>query len=80
MSPGEKRRRQRYRARKAAAHEARMTELRQSGASCGSCKHFERGPPGIKGRVCGLESDWQGYMPTTADQLCTNYATKGSQP
>lgn len=80
MSPGEKRRRQRYRARKAAAHETRMAELRREGASCGSCKHFERGPPGIKGHVCGLESDWRGYMPIAADQLCTDYRARGLHP
>jgi hypothetical protein len=74
MSPGEKRRRQRKRAKKQAAYAARIADLRAGGASCGNCQHLRKTPAGMKGHCCDLDSDaWTGYLVVTEADICDKH-------
>lgn len=78
MSPGEKRRRKAKRERDRARHQAAYDALKALGASCATCRHFAKAPfsLGGKGHICERDSDFEGYVRTTASDLCINFAQK----
>lgn len=74
MSPGDKRRRQAKRERDRAAHEVLIAPLRDSGAACGSCKHFAVAPYDRAKHICEIDTDHDGYTVVKASGLCLHYA------
>lgn len=70
---GRKARNRRRALRRRADHEAAMAPLRAAGRSCASCRNFEKGPPGIGGRICSADSDFQGYARAVATGLCPKW-------
>lgn len=70
---GRKARNRRRALRRRADHEAAMTPLRAAGRSCASCRNFEKGPPGIGGRICSADSDFQGYARAVPTGLCPKW-------
>jgi hypothetical protein len=84
VSAGEKRRRARKRERDRLAYEAEIKPLREAGAKCGNCQSFQRGSNiniGADKHYCAAESDFEGYVITTADGLCLLHrrATTGAR-
>ena len=73
-SPGEQRRRKAARERKRAEVEAIMNRLRSAGATCATCKHFEKATWHLKTKICGLHTDFDGYVEAQPDDLCPAYS------
>lgn len=71
--PGASKARQKLRQR--AVTEVKLRALRAAGASCATCRSFEkRDPtPGIKGPWCSAKSDWEGYVLAKPNDLCPDH-------
>jgi hypothetical protein len=74
-SPGERKRRQAKRERDRSAYHSAMMALRAAGRSCGSCQHFGHARS-LGKRCCELDSDFEGYVIRTADELCPRWAAQ----
>jgi|SRR5215469_1609410 len=56
-----------------------LQTFRAQGATCDSCKHFEPYPASSTGMmICGFRSNSKGYIFTSEDKLCPDYARKES--
>lgn len=42
-------------------------------ATCETCKHILHQPAGLSGVYCALTSDWEGYVVTGLDKVCTSW-------
>lgn len=73
MSPGERRRREGKRAKKAAIYAQRVSVIREAGGKCDNCKHILRNPSTLKGTYCDLESDFHGYSTTKPESVCPDW-------
>lgn len=71
---GEQRRRRQSSLRKRALYQQALQPLRNTGASCATCKHFLRNhfPAGNKD-CCAVMSDHEGYAIMRPDQLCIDW-------
>lgn len=78
--PGASKRRNYLRHR--AEVEKTLRALRAAGASCATCRSFERRPHG-KEMICAANSDFHGYQITGPDGLCARFernTISGSKP
>ncbi|HKD47244.1 MAG TPA: hypothetical protein VKB67_06130 [Rhizomicrobium sp.] len=56
-----------------------LQTFRAQGATCDSCKHFKPDPASSTGMmICGFRSSSKGYVFTSEDNLCSDYARKES--
>jgi hypothetical protein len=59
--------------------QAAMADLRNKGASCHSCRSFERkAPVGLKGTWCAADSDFHGYAMVKSTDLCLKYVARAA--
>jgi len=72
------RQRLRQRAEREVAYETAMAPLRDKGASCATCQHFERMPMTLNKMHCDLHSDFWGYAEAKPDGLCPSHKEKSN--
>jgi len=68
--------RQRYREKQTAkrvVYDALCAELRKTGASCGSCRHWEKVPMMRGEHHCSIESDFHGYAIKATTDICPEW-------
>ena len=77
MGPEARQRRREKREQKLVEYRQAIDALKASGKFCSNCQHFGRAPIGIKGRICELDSDSEGYVIKKPDDICARHDLVG---
>lgn len=79
MTPEARLRRREKRERRHAEYLAATEALKAAGKFCSNCQDYERAPTGIKGRICALQSDSDGYVIVQPTYVCPSHTSTERQ-